>query len=250
VSNNLNLAQIAATQLNKHVTSNDADGQLDAALTEQFLADVSAGNVALTAEQYRRAIHIKASGAATAGRTVTLQAIKRLVVISNFSTTHSLDFVLGTATVTLEEADSATEPAAAVVYTDGTANGLYRISSGVGGGAGALYDLGFLYSGGPPGSSELLFKWIAPRDIDFAANFAGAVGHIGTNPTSTFAMDVTVNGASIGTISVSTGGVFTFTTTGGTAKAMVAGQRLEVIAPASADATAADLAVTFAAVLA
>jgi hypothetical protein len=44
--------------------------------------------------------------------------------------------------------------------------------------------------------------------------------------------------------------VFTFTTTGGTAKSMVAGQRLEVIAPASADATAADIAVTFAAVLA
>jgi hypothetical protein len=251
VSNNLNLSQVAAAQNNKEVTINDQAGQLDAALTEQFVADVTAGSVALTAEQYRRAIHIKATGAATDGRTVTLQAIKKLSIVSNVSTTHSVDFILGSATVTLEPAEDAASPTMALVYTDGTANGLFAVSSGIGGGGGgALYDLGFYYSGGPPGASELLFTWVAPRDIDFAADFAGAVGHIGTNPTATFAMDVTANGASIGMISVATGGVVTFTTTGGTAKSMIAGDRLEVVAPASPDATAADIAVTLAAALA
>ena len=130
-------------------------GEIDAAITEQFEADVSAGNVTLTAEQYRRAVWIKATGAATSGRTVTLQAIKRFVAIANFSTSDSVDFVLGAATITLAAATSATEPTAAVVYTDGTANGLYQISSGVGGGGGgSLYDLGFSYSGGPPGPAS------------------------------------------------------------------------------------------------
>jgi hypothetical protein len=66
MSNNLNLSQVAAAQNQKEVTINDQAGQLDAAITEQFVADVSAGNVALTATQYRRAVHIKATADATA----------------------------------------------------------------------------------------------------------------------------------------------------------------------------------------
>jgi VCBS repeat-containing protein len=73
---------------------------------------------------------------------------------------------------------------------------------------------------------------------------------IGTNPTAQFDMDVTLEGASIGTISVATDGTFTFTTDGGTAKSIAAGEVLTIIAPASADATAADIAVTLAAALA
>jgi hypothetical protein len=227
------------------------EGQLDAALTEQFVADVSAGNAALTSEAYRRAVHIKASGAATAGRTVTLQAIKKLSVISNFSATDSVDFILGSATITLDPAEDAASPTMALVYTDGTANGLYAVSSGIGGGGGgALYDLGFYYSGGPPGASELLCKWVAARDLDLPVDFSGSVGEIGTSPTAQFDVDVAVEGASIGTISIATNGTFTFTTTGGTAKSIAAGEVLTITAPASADATAADIALTLAAALA
>ena len=252
MSNNLALAQVAAAQNQKEVTINDQAGQLDAALTEQFVADVSAGNVALTSEAYRRAVHIKATGAATAGRTVTLQAIKKLSVISNFSTTDSVDFVLGSAMITLDPAEDAANPTMALVYTDGTADGLFAVSSGVGGGgaaAGSLYDLGFYYAGGPPGSSELMFKWVATRNVELAADIAGSFGDIGTNPTAQFDMDVTLEGASIGTISVATDGTFTFTTAGGTAKQIAAGERLEIVAPASADATAADIALTLAATI-
>src|ERR687891_1089929 len=105
--------------------------------------------VAPTSEAYRRAVHIRATGAATAGRTVTLQAIKKLSVISNWSTTDSVDFILGSATITLDPAEDAANPTMALVYTDGTADGLFAVSSGVGGGgaaAGSLYDLGFYYA--------------------------------------------------------------------------------------------------------
>jgi hypothetical protein len=80
------------------------------------------------------------------------------------------------------------------------------------------YDIGFFYGGGPPGSSELIFKHVAARDFQLPGNFFASEGHVGTNPTATFDMDVQLEGVSIGTISVSTGGVFTFTTTSGTAK--------------------------------
>ena len=163
------------------------------------------------------------------------------------ATTDSVDFILGSATVTLDPAEDATNPTMALVYTDGTAAGLFAVSSGIGGGGGgALYDLGFYYAGGPPGASELMFKWAATRNVELAADMAGSFGDIGTNPTAQFDMDVTQDGASIGTISVATDGTFTFTTAGGTAKQIAAGERLEIVAPASADATAADIALTLA----
>lgn len=105
------------------------------------------------------------------------------------------------------------------------------------------YDLGMFFPGNP-GSSQLLFKFIAARNMQFPANFAGSIGHIGTNPTSTFTMDVSVNGSVIGTIEVSTGGAFTFATTGGVAIPVSAGERIEIEAPSSADGTAADIAAT------
>jgi hypothetical protein len=280
MSNNLNLSQVAAAQNQKEVTINDQDGQIDAAITEQFDADVSAGNVTLTAEQYRRAVWIKATGAATSGRTVTLQAIKRFVAIANFSTGDSVDFVLGSATITLAAATSATAPTAAVVYTDGTANGLYQISSGTAGGdaftdlsdvpsdytghggkvvqvnaagnglefVARPYDFGFVKAATPT-SSEVIGKVVIPRAITLPANFSGAFGHVDTNPTAQFDIDVTDDAVSIGTISIATNGAFTFTTASGTAKQLAAGSVVRFVAPASTDATVAGIAATLAATL-
>jgi hypothetical protein len=61
-----------------------------------------------------------------------------MIVISNFSTTDSVDFVLGSATVTLEPAEDPASPTMALVYTDGTANGLFPVSGGIGGGGVAM----------------------------------------------------------------------------------------------------------------
>ena len=108
----------------------------------------------------------------------------------------------------------------------------------------AGYDFGFTYLAGPPVSDEVIGKVIIPRAITLPANFAGAFGHIDTNPTATFALDVTDDGVSIGTVSISTIGVFTFTTDGGTAKAVAAGSVLRFVAPNVVDATAASFAGT------
>ena len=245
MSNNLDLSQVAAAQNQKEVTINDQAGELDAALTEQFVADVSSGNVALTAGEYRRAIHIKATGAATSDRTVTLQAIKKLSVISNFSTTDSVDFVLGSATITLDPADVA-NPTMALVYTDGTADGLYVVSSGVGGGGSgaSLYDFGFAYPGGPPTSDEVLSKVMIPRDITLPADMAGAAGHVDVNPDAQLDIDVTVDNGSIGTISISDGGVFSFVTDGNDPQAISAGSVVRFVAPNTPVGDLENIAVT------
>jgi hypothetical protein len=238
VSNNLNLAQIAATQLNKHVTSNDADGQLDAALTEQFLADVAAGNVALTAEQYRRAIHIKASGAATSGRTVTLQAIKKFSVISNFSLTHSVGFVLGATTITLGPAPAATEPAMAVVYTDGSANGLFSP-----GAEDKPFVIG-MFIPGTHGNGALMAQVVFDRAVEFEADLPDSQGYAQVTATASTVLDLQKNGVNIGTITFpNAGNTATFSLPGGAS--FVAGDRLAVINDNPADATLADLSLTF-----
>jgi hypothetical protein len=106
------------------------------------------------------------------------------------------------------------------------------------------YDIPFDYRGGPPTSSEVIAVTCVVRDVYFPADFTGSVGNIGTNPTLTFDIDVQDDTVSIGTISIGTGGVFTFTTTSNTAKLVAAGSVLEFIAPVSADASAADIAAT------
>ncbi len=107
------------------------------------------------------------------------------------------------------------------------------------------YDLPLSFPGTPT-AGQLMGKLMAVRDIALPANFSGAVGHVGTNPAATFAIDVQDNGSSIGTISISTSGVFTFTTSSGTAKTISAGHRLEFYAPPNspADTSIANIAAT------
>jgi hypothetical protein len=105
-------------------------------------------------------------------------------------------------------------------------------------------DIGLFFPGGPPLTVQLLAKYVATRDMTFPANFAGSVGHIGTNPTGSFVMTVSVGGASAGTVTVNTSGVFSFATTAGAAVAVFAGDEIEIEAPVGTDATAADIALT------
>lgn len=115
--------------------------------------------------------------------------------------------------------------------------------------AGARTNLGLLRLVGfffttTPTASEVLCLYVAADDFTLAANLSGSQVNVGTNPTSTFDIDVKKNGSTIATISISSGGAATLTTTSGTSKSIVAGDILKFIAPGSADATAANIAVT------
>lgn len=107
----------------------------------------------------------------------------------------------------------------------------------------AVYDVA-MFRGGTPGDGERIFAMEAATAFALNDDFAGSVGYIGTNPTASYVLTVKAAGATVGTVTVSTGGAFTFATSGG-AVSVAIGDLFEVVSQATADATAADVAVTF-----
>lgn len=100
---------------------------------------------------------------------------------------------------------------------------------------------------GRPAASQIVAIYTAFSAETFPANFGSpnqSYGSVGTNPSSTASYAVNKNGSSVGTISISTSGVFTFTTSGGTSFSLAAGDRLTIVAPSSQDATLADVGIT------
>lgn len=93
--------------------------------------------------------------------------------------------------------------------------------------------------GVPPFSLEEMAGIIFSVQVTFPANFAGARGAVTTNPTATFVANFKKNGVQAGTMTVTTGGVFTFATTVTTSSLTFApGDIMTVIAPLTADLTA------------
>lgn len=110
-----------------------------------------------------------------------------------------------------------------------------------------LYPMGGFFFTSAPAANQVLFLHTVTDSCILADNFAGSLGDVGTNPAATFTMDVSVNGSVVGTISISTGGVFTFDTTGG-AVALSPGDLVKVTAPAT-PGTAQNVSVTLRAVM-
>jgi hypothetical protein len=248
MANDLNLPAITDSQADgQWNTSNDADAALGDALSDILLVDFSAGNVTLSATQYRSANVFKPSGALAAARTLILPAVKRPFIFHNTDATY---------TVTVKSTDGASPETATTIavtpgqilygYTNGSSPGLFGAAVATSGAATPVaYDIPLSFPGTPT-AGQLMGKLMVVRDVALSANFSGSYGHVGTNPAATFAIDVQDNGSSIGTISISTGGAFTFTTSGGTAKTISAGHRLEFYAPANspADSSIANIAAT------
>lgn len=133
----LALTKLAAGEATPYVSVNELAEGLEAAANDFLSVDLSSGNVTLTDAQYRGYVLFRASGN-TVARNLTLQAIKRLVVIDNSAGTSTLSLVLGSTTLTLGAGKLA------MVYTDGTANGLTKIyetgGSGISTESGTTYD--------------------------------------------------------------------------------------------------------------
>lgn len=115
MSANLNVSQVAEGQASPEVTVNDATAALDAALTERRAIDLT-NSVTVTAAQYRAAIYFDVTTTG-ASKTLTLPAVKRLVIVKN-NGTLTFGMVVGSTTINLPIGFEA------VVFTDGTTNGL------------------------------------------------------------------------------------------------------------------------------
>lgn len=113
-------------------------------------------------------------------------------------------------------------------------------------------DIAFEFLGGsPPITNEIMGQYTLVRAVLFPANWNGvltggvaAQGRCQTNPTGSFTITIYRNATSVGTIVISTAGVFTFTTTAGATVAAYPGDTLFFQAPSSTDATLANVSWT------
>ena len=272
MSNNLDLDQIAGTQLNKHVTANDQSGQIDAALTEVLQVLVDDTNAAtLTSAQFRRHQFFSLIDAGTppdGAVTVTVPAIKRgLFVVLNATAQ----------TVTVEVAgQSETAPAIAAgenlllscdgasvraaggggavatlgdigdVDTAGVQQGhmLRRNGSNQWVAEDAPYDLG-LFLPGTYSAGALMAQFVFDRAATFPENLANSQGYSGVTATGSTVLDVQKNGSNIGTITfTNAGNTAAFSLAGGISFA--AGDRLSIVNEDPADATLADVSLMLA----
>lgn len=86
----------------------------------------------------------------------------------------------------------------------------------------------------------------------FPANFSSpnSYGTVGTNPSASVTVTIKKNGSTVGTAVISTGGVFTFATSGGTPWTVAPGDRVTFEFPITADATLANVSINLASTLA
>jgi len=99
---------------------------------------------------------------------------------------------------------------------------------------------------GLPNAGQSVMGYAVAWPLTFPANFASpqSYGHCDTNPTATAVYTIYKNGSNVGTITISTSGIFTFATTGGVSFSCNPNDFIEVVAPGSQDATLANVGFT------
>lgn len=108
--------------------------------------------------------------------------------------------------------------------------------------SGEAYRVGFFFVDTPV-TAETLAMHVFTDDVTFADDFAGSVASVGVDATATFVLDVLKEGVSVGSISISTLGVATFSTTSGTV-AFATGETIKIVGPVTIDDTIQQVAVT------
>jgi Protein of unknown function (DUF2793) len=92
-----------------------------------------------------------------------------------------------------------------------------------------------------PASSDVLLRHVFTDSVIVPVNLAGSKVSTSVNPATVFPMNVTKNGASVGTITISVAGLVTLSSA---ALSFAAGDILEIVAPAIADTAIAKTAFT------
>lgn len=250
MSNNLDGPRIASGQAtNQHTTSNDADNAIDAAITEALTIVVDTTTEVLTSDQFRdyHTFIVADTGSPSVAAAITLQvpAIKRgtFWVWNETSVTVTVEISGQTKTsptvgageyapFCCDGSNVVGASASASVSASEVTNDSNVIGSTVAAALNTLnaYDFGFSFEDVPTDAATIQRVQIG-RNITIPANMSGSSGTAGANPSMTYEIDVQDDGVSIGTISISTGGAFTFTTTSGTAKSVAAGSQITFVAP-------------------
>ncbi|TIO04564.1 hypothetical protein [Mesorhizobium sp.] len=130
MANDLNIPTIADGQAaGQWQTSNDGDSALGNALADIYTVDFTAGNVTLTAAQFRSAMTFVPSGL-SATRALTLPAVKRaLFIVDNTDAANTITVTKGSTTISVGPGEIG------FLNTDGTTNSLGGTVLTAGGGS-------------------------------------------------------------------------------------------------------------------
>lgn len=238
ITQNLEIVKMEARQDDKELVINDALDVLDGTIAGQLTHDMSsdANYTLLTAsdEQYNFAIKITdGSSNLTTTRDIVFPDNNQMHIAWNSTGGgHSLNFKTTTGTGVLV-ADGEKK----LVYSDGTnmqvVAGLQTTEYPV--------DIN-IYKQGVPANSEVLLIYPITRQTEFPASLVGSQGKSGVSATASTTISVQKNGAQFGTIVFAA--VATVPTYTGTLTTFNPGDYLSIVAPASADATLADIGIT------
>lgn len=233
VSTNLELFQMAAASSQKDVVLNliisqlegAVSGSLDVATTD---IDGAGQTLALPFDDSndlssREALHnffFTLTTGATDDFDLTHPSNPHLFVLQNDTAV----------TVTIETEDQvATPPALAagargLFYCDGT-DVFNLLSNIVAATKTEDYHIHFVDASGPS-TSQLLGKFIVPRELTFAADFGASVGVCETTPATAWDVLVKDDGTEIGTATINTDGTVAFATDSNAAQTVAAGSVL------------------------
>lgn len=229
-SGNLAYVEIGASQDQKEVTANADFAIFDKAITEQLSVDLSAGNHTLTTVEFTQNILFISTGNAVS-RDLTVPQRKRSLFLIRNDGSATLNVIRGSTTITITSAE------VALCSTDGTANGLTKLLGASGGFAVSPYSTLGGWFPGTFTNSEKVLSFEAAQAFRLPASGTGS--EASSDVASTGSVDFTIlkNGGSVGTITFAADDVGTFTVA--SAVDFAAGDVLDLIAPASADATLA-----------
>lgn len=190
------------------------------------------------------------NGGTLNGNTVANSTVNCTAAATNYIVAHRTTRVASSATTTTNWDNTSTYGRVArAVFAAGLLTTFHDERNSVGGifdhsaplASGQPYDVIVFLPGLQTAATQKLYRGKVARAVSFAANFAGSYFAASANATASTVFDVQKNGVSIGTVTIAAGGTTaTFATSGGAAQALVAGDLLAVLGPATADATLAD----------
>lgn len=115
-------------------------------------------------------------------------------------------------------------------------------------GAGGTYDLSCYFPGNLIDPFQEIYRFPVVRGFRILSNFTGSIGNCRVAPGANIVLTVNKNGTQVGAISIATDGTITYSTTTGGVINFAAGDLLEIVGPATPDATIQDFSLTIAGV--
>ena len=227
---NLEFPYIASSQAQKEVTHNEALDLIDAAISAHVSIALSDTDTLLTDEQIVESASIVFTGTLTAVRTITFPAKQKLLLVKNSTTGgYTLNMLITGSSVTIVVASGVQK----LIYLDGTDINEVTIAGS------NPYDIGGSIVGSPTDGAVLL-RYPVPRAVRFFSGMSLSKGVAGTAATASSVFSIKKNGAEFATMTFA-GSAATATFACATTTDFSAGDVLTLVAPATADATLADI---------